>query len=187
MTGLAGTLSRLAMDVCLYMSQNFGFVSFPDQLTTGSSIMPHKKNPDVMELIRAKCNKLQALPTELISVTNNLPSGYHRDFQLLKESLLPAIETLKSCLFMTEYMIEHIIIKEEIINDPKYDYIFSVEVVNALVQQGLSFRDAYKEVGKQIEEGSYTPSRSIHHTHTGSLGNLGNEQINTKMEAALKN
>ncbi len=185
MSSVASTLSKLAMDACLYMSQNFGFISFPDQLTTGSSIMPHKKNPDVFELVRARCNKVQALPTELMSITNNLPSGYHRDFQLLKESLLPAIESLKSCLFITEYMLQHIIITDQIINDPKYDYIFSVEAVNTLVKQGLSFRDAYRQVGKDIEEGTYKPERDLEHTHIGSIGNLANDKIQEKMERAM--
>ena len=186
MSSVAGTLSKLAMDVCLYMNQNFGFISFPAELTTGSSIMPHKKNPDVFELVRAKCNKIQALPTELITITNNLPSGYHRDFQLLKESLLPAIETMKSCLFITEYMLQSIIINDNTLDDPKYDYLFSVEVVNALVQQGLSFRDAYRQVGKDIEEGKYKPMKDLVHTHIGSLGNLANDRIRLKMEQALE-
>lgn len=185
MSSVASTLSKLAMDACLYMSQNFGFISFPDQFTTGSSIMPHKKNPDVFELVRARCNKVQALPTELMSITNNLPSGYHRDFQLLKESLLPAIESLKSCLFITEYMLQHVIIRDQIINDPKYDYIFSVEAVNTLVKQGLSFRDAYRQVGKDIEEGTYKPERALEHTHIGSIGNLANDMIQEKMERAM--
>ncbi len=186
MSSIAGTLSKLAMDVCLYMNQNFGFITFPAELTTGSSIMPHKKNPDVFELVRAKCNKIQALPTELVVITNNLPSGYHRDFQLLKESLLPAIEALKSCLFITEYMLRSIIINSNLLDHSKYDYLFSVEVLNDHVQQGMSFRDAYKQVGKDIEEGKYTPMKDVKHTHIGSIGNLANDSIRQKMEDALK-
>ncbi|MEM1406767.1 MAG: argininosuccinate lyase [Bacteroidota bacterium] len=185
MASVAGTLSKLAMDICLYMSQNFGFISFPDQLTTGSSIMPHKKNPDVFELVRAKCNKIQALPSEFMAITNNLPSGYHRDFQLLKESLLPAIESLKSCLTVSEYALSQLIVKEEVINDTKYDYLFSVEVVNELVTQGMSFRDAYKRVSGDIANGAYNPQKTVKHTHMGSIGNLGNEEIVEKMESAL--
>ncbi|MEM9299190.1 MAG: argininosuccinate lyase [Bacteroidota bacterium] len=185
MASVAGTLSKLAMDICLYMSQNFGFISFPDQLTTGSSIMPHKKNPDVFELVRAKCNKIQALPSEFMAITNNLPSGYHRDFQLLKESLLPSIESLKSCLTVSEYALSQLIVKEEVINDPKYDYLFSVEVVNELVTQGMSFRDAYKQVAEDIANGTYNPQKTVNHTHMGSIGNLGNGDIEEKMESAL--
>ncbi|MEO1096756.1 MAG: argininosuccinate lyase [Bacteroidota bacterium] len=181
MASVAGTLSKLAMDICLYMGQNFGFISFPDQLTTGSSIMPHKKNPDVFELVRAKCNKIQALPSEFMAITNNLPSGYHRDFQLLKESLLPAIESLKSCLTVSEYALSQLIVKEEVINDPKYDYLFSVEVVNKLVTQGMSFRDAYKQVAEDIANGTYNPQKTVNHTHIGSIGNLGNGEIEGKM------
>ncbi|MGD1960983.1 MAG: argininosuccinate lyase [Fulvivirga sp.] len=185
MASIAGTLSKLAMDICLYMGQNFGFISFPDQLTTGSSIMPHKKNPDVFELVRAKCNKIQALPSEFMAITNNLPSGYHRDFQLLKESLLPSIESLKSCLTVSEYALSQLIVKEEVINDPKYDYLFSVEVVNELVTQGMSFRDAYKQVAEDIANGTYNPQKTVNHTHMGSIGNLGNGDIEEKMESAL--
>ena len=181
----AGTLSKFAMDVCLYMSQNFGFLTFPAHLTTGSSIMPHKKNPDVFELIRGKCNKIQALPTELMLITNNLPSGYHRDFQLLKESLFAGLFELKSCLQICEFMLQHIIVNEDAINDRKYDYSYSVEVVNKEVQNGLSFREAYQKVGKEIEEGKYSPSKEVHHTHEGSIGNLCNDKIVEKMEKAL--
>ncbi|UII24538.1 argininosuccinate lyase [Fulvivirga maritima] len=181
----AGTLAKFAMDVCLYMSQNFGFLTFPAHLTTGSSIMPHKKNPDVFELIRGKCNKIQALPTELTLITNNLPSGYHRDFQLLKESLFAGLFELKSCLQICEFMLQHIIINKEAINDPKYDYLYSVEVVNKEVQNGLSFREAYQKVGKEIEEGNYSPSKEVHHTHEGSIGNLCNDKIIEKMEKAF--
>lgn len=181
----AGTLSKLAMDVCLYMSQNFGFITFPDHLTTGSSIMPHKKNPDVFELVRAKCNKIQALPTELIMITNNLPSGYHRDFQILKESLFSALFTLKSCLEISEYMLQHIIINEKAIDDPKYDYLYTVESVNKEVIAGLPFREAYQKVGQAVQSGAYAPDKEVKHTHEGSIGNLCNEEIKGKMREAL--
>lgn len=182
----AGTLSRFAMDVCLYMSQNFGFITFPDHLTTGSSIMPHKKNPDVFELVRAKCNKIQALPTELIMITNNLPSGYHRDLQILKESLFTGLFTLKSCLQITEFMLQHIQINKTAIDDPKYDYLYSVEAVNNEVLKGLSFREAYQKVGKNIAEGNYKPDKNVNHTHEGSIGNLCNEEIKAKMLSSLE-
>ncbi len=176
MASVAATLSKFAYDVCLYINQNFGFITFPDNLTTGSSIMPHKKNPDVFELIRAKCNKLQALPNELTLLINNLPSGYHRDMQLTKESLFPAIIELKNCIETTELMLQHIQIKKDILTDEKYKYLFSVEAVNEEVLAGVPFREAYKKVGKAIEEGSFNPSVSINHTHEGSIGNLCNEQ-----------
>ena len=185
MASVAGTLSKFAMDVCLYMSQNFGFISFPKELTTGSSIMPHKKNPDVFELVRGKCNKIQALPTELTMITNNLPSGYQRDLQLLKESLIPAIISLKDCLTITEFMLHHIIIKSDFLDDPKYDYLYTVETVNKSVMEGKSFRDAYKEVGQQVEAGEYTPDKNVVHTHEGSLGNLCNAEIVEKFESAF--
>ena len=186
MSSLAGTLSKFAYDICLYMSQNFGFVSFPDELTTGSSIMPHKKNPDVFELIRAKCNKIQALPYELTLLTNNLPSGYHRDLQLLKEGLLPAIQSLKSCLEMFKFSLGSIQINKEILKDNKYDYLFSVEEVNKLVQNGTPFRDAYKNVGKKIAEGDFKPDKKVDHTHVGSISNLALKEIIRKMEIANK-
>ncbi|MGQ0828596.1 MAG: argininosuccinate lyase [Bacteroidota bacterium] len=179
---VASTLSKLAYDICLYMNQNFGFVTFPDNLTTGSSIMPHKKNPDVFELIRAKCNKLQALPNELTLLTNNLPSGYHRDMQLTKESLFPAIAELKSCLQMTEYMLQHIKIKDGILKDEKYKDLFSVEVVNAEVLSGTPFREAYKKIGHAIEKGNFKPSTKVKHTHEGSIGNLCNDNIKKEMK-----
>jgi len=182
MASVAATLSKLAYDVCLYMNQNFGFVTFPDNLTTGSSIMPHKKNPDVFELIRAKCNKLQALPNELTLLTNNLPSGYHRDMQLTKESLFPAIAELKSCLQMTEFMLQHIKIKDGILKDEKYTDLFSVEVVNAEVLSGTPFREAYKKVGNAIEKGNFKPSTNVKHTHEGSIGNLCNDKIKKEMK-----
>jgi argininosuccinate lyase len=183
---LAGTLSKLAMDCCLYMSQNFGFISFPDQLTTGSSIMPHKKNPDVFELVRANCNVLQSLPNTLLLLTNNLPSGYHRDLQLLKENMLPALETLKSCLEITTFSMEQIEVKKDILKDPKYDYLFSVENLNELVKQGLPFRDAYRKLGEEIGSGTYQPNKKVDHTHEGSIGNLCLEQITQKMDRALE-
>ncbi|MCK5637661.1 MAG: argininosuccinate lyase [Flavobacteriaceae bacterium] len=186
MSSVAGTLSKFAYDICLYMSQNFSFVSFPDELTTGSSIMPHKKNPDVFELIRGKCNKIQALPFELTMISNNLPSGYHRDLQLLKEGLLPAIQTLKSCLEMFTYSLQNIKVNENILDDKKYDYLFSVEDVNELVQKGIPFRDAYKIVGGNIEKGNFNPNKNINHTHLGSVGNLSLEEIKNKMQQALK-
>ncbi len=186
MSSLAGTMSKFAYDICLYMSQNFGFVSFPDNLTTGSSIMPHKKNPDVFELIRGKCNKIQSLPFELTLITNNLPSGYHRDSQLLKEGLLPAIQSLKSCLEMLIYSLQNIHVNERILNDKKYDFLFSVEEVNELVQNGMPFRDAYKITGAKIEKGEFKPNKRIKHTHLGSVGNLALDQIKIKMQNALK-
>ena len=183
---LAGTLSKLAMDCCLYMSQNFGFISFPDQLTTGSSIMPHKKNPDVFELVRGKCNVLQSLPNTLIMLTNNLPSGYHRDMQLLKENMLPAIETLKSCLEITSFSMEQVQVRQDILSDPKYDYLFSVENLNELVKKGMPFRDAYKKLGEEIASGNYQPRKELEHTHEGSVGNLCLEEITAKMNKALE-
>ncbi len=181
---IAATLSKLAMDGCLYLSQNFAFISFPPELTTGSSIMPHKKNPDVFELIRGKCNRIQSVPNELILLTNNLPSGYHRDMQLTKEILFPAIEALRSCLQMMQVMISAMEVKEHILRDEKYRYLFSVEAVNALVNQGMSFREAYQTVGNQIEQGnfSFDLSKPLQHTHEGSLGNLCNKEIMLEMQ-----
>jgi argininosuccinate lyase len=186
MSSIAGTLSKMSMDICLYMSQNFNFISFPDALTTGSSIMPHKKNPDVFELIRGKCNKLQALPFELTLISNNLPSGYHRDLQLLKEGIVPAIQTLKSCLEMITFSLEQIKVNQSILDDDKYLYLFSVEEVNKLVQNGTPFRDAYKIVGKNIADGNFNPEKSVKHTHEGSINNLCLDQIKDKMKKALK-
>lgn len=185
MASVGGTLSKMAMDVCLYMSQNFGFVSFPDELTTGSSIMPHKKNPDVFELIRAKCNTIQALPNELILIQNNLPSGYQRDLQLLKECFVPGVSTLKSCLDMAAFMLENIRVTENLLEDERYKYIFSVEEVNRLVLSGVPFRDAYKKVGKEIQDGTFAPDKKVMHTHIGSVGNLRNDLIVAKMEKAM--
>ncbi|WP_457617461.1 argininosuccinate lyase [Lutibacter sp.] len=184
LSSVASTLSKMSMDICLYMSQNFNFISFPDELTTGSSIMPHKKNPDVFELIRGKCNKLQALPYEFTLITNNLPSGYHRDLQLLKEGLIPAFSTLKSCLEMLTYSLQNIKVNTTIVNDEKYTYMFSVEAVNELVKNGTPFRDAYKIVGKSISEGTFSPKKDIEHTHCGSIGNLCLNEIKKKKEKA---
>jgi argininosuccinate lyase len=186
MSSVAASLSKLAYDVCLYINQNFGFITFPDNLTTGSSIMPHKKNPDVFELIRAKCNMLQALPNELTLLTNNLPSGYHRDMQMTKECLFPAIATLKDCLQITTYMLQHITVKSDILKDPKYAYLFSVEVVNNQVLSGIPFREAYKNVGNDIEKGKFKVPEKINHTHEGSIGNLCNKQIKTLMDKKVK-
>ncbi len=186
MASVAGTLAKMSADVCLYMSQNFGFLTFPDELTTGSSIMPHKKNPDVFELIRGKCNKLQALPMELTLIQNNLTSGYHRDLQMLKESFVPAIATLKSCLEMTLFMFENVQINTDVIKNDMYKYAFSVEEVNKRVLQGMPFRDAYKEVGLEIHNNEFNPEREAHHTHVGSIGNLGNDRLIVKMEKAIK-
>lgn len=177
MAGIASTLSKLAFDACLFNSQNFGFVKLPAECTTGSSIMPHKKNPDVFELIRAKSNKLQSLPVQITMMMNNLPSGYSRDFQLIKEVFMPAFEELLDCLQMTEYIIARTEVNEHIIDDPRYDAMFSVEEVNRRVLSGTSFRDAYKQVGLEIEAGNFVPDKNIHHTHAGSVGNLCNDKI----------
>lgn len=185
LAGVAATLAKLAQDVCLYISQNFGFISFPKELTTGSSIMPHKKNPDVFELIRSKCNRIQALPNEISLITANLASGYHRDLQTIKESFLPVFDELADCLHICNYALQHIEIKEEAIRDDKYKYIFSVERVNELVLQGKSFRDAYKEVGLDIEAGKFEPSYEIKHTHEGSIGNLCLDELRRMMQEAL--
>ncbi|MEM6348996.1 MAG: lyase family protein, partial [Bacteroidota bacterium] len=181
---LAATLNKLASDVCLYMSQNFGFLTFPDSLTTGSSIMPHKKNPDVFELVRARTNLLMNLPASISHLTSNLPSGYHRDLQLTKEVLLPGIEETKACLYISNFMLEQVIVKENVLDAPIYDYLFSVEVVNREVLNGLAFREAYKKIGQQIQEGKFKPERELAHTHEGSIGNLCTAEIAAKMEAA---
>lgn len=182
LAGIAGTLSKLAFDACLFNSQNFGFVKLPDNCTTGSSIMPHKKNPDVFELTRAKCNKIQALPQQIILIMNNLPCGYFRDLQIIKEVFLPAFEELKDCLRMAAYIINKIQVNEHILDDPKYDNMFSVEEVNRLATGGMPFRDAYKKVGLNIEAGKFTPDKRVHHTHEGSIGNLCNDKIHELME-----
>jgi len=188
LSSIAATLSKLAMDCCLYISQNFGFISFPPELTTGSSIMPHKKNPDVFELIRAKCNRIQSIPNELTLLINNLPSGYHRDFQLTKEILFPAIEELKSCLQLASLMLNNIEIRDNILDDEKYKYIFSVEAVNELVNKGVPFREAYKEIGNQISRGEFNfdYKKQLNHTHEGSIGNLSNDKIVFEMNKVLK-
>ncbi|MHA4807948.1 argininosuccinate lyase [Flavitalea flava] len=187
LSSVAASLSKLAMDCCLYINQNFGFISFPPELTTGSSIMPHKKNPDVFELIRAKCNRIQATPNELTLLINNLPSGYHRDLQLTKEILFPAIEEGKACLQMTRLMLSHIEIKDAILEDEKYKYLFSVEAVNELVNKGVPFREAYKQVGNRIDQGTFTfdHQQKLHHTHEGSIGNLSNDKIVEAMGKVL--
>ena len=185
MANIAATLGKLAMDGCLYLNQNFNFISFPEELTTGSSIMPHKKNPDVFELIRGKCNSLQALPNELALLTTNLPSGYHRDLQLLKEKLFPAFNLLKDCLRMTKLMLTNIQVKDNIMADEKYKFAFSVEEVNKLVLSGVAFRDAYKQVGRAIEQGEFKHSTQINHTHEGSIGNLNNDQIQRMFNEAV--
>lgn len=182
LANLASTLAKMSMDVCLYMNQNFDFLTLPKELTTGSSIMPHKKNPDVFELIRGKCNRLQALPNQISMMLVNLPSGYHRDLQLVKEEIVPAIQEMQNCLSVAIFTIKNLIVKENILADPKYQYLFSVEAVNEKVLAGTSFREAYKEVGKEIEAGNFHFSGQIHHTHEGSIGNLCNDQILAKKQ-----
>lgn len=182
---VASTLGKFAMDVCLFMCQNFGFISFPDNLTTGSSIMPHKKNPDVFEIMRGKCNRLQAVPNEISLLTTNLPLGYHRDLQLLKDIIFPATTTLCQCLDMCDFMLQHIIIKENIVQGEQYNYLFTVEDVNRLTLAGVPFREAYKEVGMAVQRGEYTPTREVNHTHIGSIGNLCNDKIAEKMNKVL--
>ena len=185
LASVAGTLSKLAFDACMFSSQNFAFLKLPDDCTTGSSIMPHKKNPDVFELTRAKCNKLQALPTQLALITNNLPSGYFRDLQITKEVFLPAFDELKDCLRMAIYIIERVRVNDHILDDPRYDLMFSVEEVNRLAASGMPFRDAYKKVGLDIEAGRFKPVKEIHHTHAGSIGRLCNEEIKALMDRLL--
>lgn len=185
LSNIAATLGKLAMDACLFLNQNFGFISFPAELTTGSSIMPHKKNPDVFELVRGRCSQLQALPNDIALGIANLPSGYHREMQLLKELLFPAFEHLRDCLQMSRLMLSNIEIKQNILDDDKYKYLFSVEDVNKLVLQGLPFRDAYRKVGLDIERGEYQPSRNVNHTHEGSIGNLCLDDVSRLMEETL--
>jgi argininosuccinate lyase len=182
LASIAGTISKLAFDACMFSSQNFAFVKLPNDCTTGSSIMPHKKNPDVFELTRAKCNKLQGLPQQITLIMNNLPSGYFRDLQIIKEVFLPAFQELRDCLQMTTYIINKIKVNEDILSDSRYDLIFSVEEVNRLVTEGMPFRDAYKKVGLDIEAGKFTPCKEVHHTHEGSIGNLCTEQIAALMD-----
>lgn len=186
LANIAATLARMSMDATIYLNQNFGFISFPDELTTGSSIMPHKKNPDVFELIRAHCNRIQALPNEISLMLANLPSGYHRDLQLLKESLFPAIKNLKDCIRMAALMFENIDIKKDILSDEKYKYLFTVEEMNKLVSQGLPLRDAYKKIGAEVESKTFDTNRQVSHTHEGSIGNLQNEPIKEMMKNVVK-
>jgi len=185
LASVAATLSRLAYDVCLFMSQNFNFVKLPDELTTGSSIMPHKKNPDVFELLRAHCNKIQALPTQMLTVTNNLPSGYFRDMQLTKELFIPAFQELNDCIRVAAFALESITVNEHILEDDKYRYLYSVEEVNRLVLAGTPFRDAYREVGAAIENNQFNPGKEIRHTHEGSIGNLCLDRIQAKMDQVV--
>ncbi len=185
MANIAASLSKLSMDACLFMNQNFGFISFPDELTTGSSIMPHKKNPDVFELIRSHCNRIQALPNEIRMMTTNLPSGYHRDLQLLKEHLFPAFSNLNACIEMTGLMLSNVKIKKDLLKDPQFQYLFSVEEVNRLVLSGMPFRDAYKKIGKDIESNQFTYTASLKHTHEGSMGNLHTKEIASMMNQVL--
>ena len=180
---IASTLGHLAMDVCMWMCNNFSFVSFPDELTTGSSIMPHKKNPDVFEIMRGKCNRLQSIPNEIALLTGNLPLGYNRDLQLMKDILFPASTELIDCLNMATYMLGEIRVKDNILDDPRYDYIFTVEDVNRLVLEGMPFRDAYKKVGMEVQNSTYKPNRGVSHTHLGSIGNPANDRIATKMHS----
>lgn len=186
LASVAATIAKLAFDACMYTSQNFGFIRLPDQFTTGSSIMPHKKNPDVFELTRAKCNKLQSLPQQIMMITNNLPSGYFRDLQIIKEVFVPAFAEIRDCIEMTAMMMANVEVKNDILADNKYDFLFSVEEVNRLTLNGVPFRDAYKQVGLDIEAGRFMPERNVHHTHEGSIGNLQNEQINAYMKQVLE-
>ncbi len=183
---VAATVGRMAMDLCLFMSQNFGFVSLPDELTTGSSIMPHKKNPDVFEIMRGRCNRLQALPNEIALLTTNLPVGYHRDLQLLKDILFPATAEIRRTLRMADFMLARLKVNDRILDERKYDYLFTVEDVNRLVLQGVPFREAYRRVGMAVQQGEYRPTREVHHTHEGSIGNLCTAEIRRKMEIVMR-
>ena len=185
LASIASTISRLAYDVCLFMSQNFDFVKLPDELTTGSSIMPHKKNPDVFELLRAHCNRIQSLPTQMLTVTNNLPSGYFRDMQLTKELFIPAFQELNECIGIAAFALENIKVNEHILEDDRYRYLYSVEEVNRLVLSGTPFRDAYREVGASIERNQFNPEKMVNHTHEGSIGNLCLDKIENKMNLVL--
>lgn len=184
---MASTVGHFAMDVCMYMCQNYGFVSFPDEFTTGSSIMPHKKNPDVFEIMRGKCNRLQSVPNEVALLLANLPLGYNRDLQLLKDIITPATGEMVRCMDMCVFMLEHIIVNRNAVDDPKYDYLFTVEDVNRLALSGVPFREAYKRVGMEVQRGEYKPTREVHHTHAGSMGNLCNAEIRLKMQRVLDN
>jgi len=186
MASIAETLAKMSMDITTYMSQNFGFISFPDELTTGSSIMPHKKNPDVFEILRARCNRIKALPNQIMMITSNLPSGYHRDFQLIKENFIPALFEMSDCLQITHFVLKQIKISANILDDPKYDYLFTVDSVNELVKKGVSFRDAYKQVSEQVEKKTFKKPEQVDYTHEGSIGNLANEKIVTAIEKLLK-
>ena len=186
LASIAATISKFAFDVCLFMSQNFGFVSLPDELTTGSSIMPHKKNPDVFELVRSHCNKIQAIPYQISLMTNNLPSGYFRDLQILKEVFLPAFQELTDCIAIAGFAIDHMTVNTNVMDDDRYKYAYSVEDVNKLVMQGVPFRDAYKQVGGQINAGTYEPTREVNHTHAGSIGNLCLDEIAEKMLSVVE-
>ncbi len=186
MAAVAATLGRMAMDLCLFMSQNFGFVKLPDELTTGSSIMPHKKNPDVFEIMRGRCNRLQALPNEMALMLTNLPVGYHREMQLLKDMLFPATTELRRTLNMADYMLANLSVNEHILEDSKYDYLFTVEDVNRLALQGVPFREAYRQVGMAVQRGEYCPTREVHHTHEGSIGNLCTAEIRRKMDRVME-
>jgi argininosuccinate lyase len=185
LAGIAATLSKLAFDACMFTSQNFGFIKLPDECTTGSSIMPHKKNPDVFELTRAKCNKIQSLPSQIMMLINNLPSGYFRDLQIIKEVFMPSFGELLDCIKMTTHIMSDVKINEHILDDPKYDFIFSVEEVNRLALEGMPFRDAYKKVGLECEVGEFKPNKNIHHTHQGSIGNLCNDGITALMNKTI--
>ena len=184
---IASTLGRLAMDVCMWMCQNFGFVTFPDELTTGSSIMPHKKNPDVFEIMRGKCNRLQSVPNEIALLTANLPLGYNRDLQLLKDIIFPAVSEVIECLDMATFMLPQMKVRADILDDTRYDYLFTVEEVNRLVLDGMPFREAYKKVGQEVQQGTYSPVKEVHHTHLGSISNPANDRISTKFHNILKN
>ena len=186
LSSIAATLSKMAFDVCLFISQNFGFVTLPDELTTGSSIMPHKKNPDVFELLRGHCNRIQSLPEQIVLLTNNLPSGYFRDNQLIKECFIPAFEELNSCLKIATFALSEMKVRQDILQDDRYKYVFSVEDVNKLVTQGVPFRDAYKKVGKEIQDGAYQPCKTVEHTHEGSIGNLCLDKIEQKMYSIVQ-
>jgi argininosuccinate lyase len=185
LSSLASTLNKLSADCTIFMNSNYGFISFPDELTTGSSIMPHKKNPDVWELIRANCNRIQSVPNEISLLTTNLPHGYHRDFQLLKDILYPALDKMHMCIKMSMLMLSSVKVNREVINDPKYNYLFTVEEVNRLVLDGVPFREAYKRVGHEVNEGKFIPEKKVAHTHKGSIGNLCTAEIRAKMESAL--
>jgi argininosuccinate lyase len=185
LASVAATVAKLAFDACMFTSQNFGFIRLPDEFTTGSSIMPHKKNPDVFELTRAKCNKLQSLPQQIMMITNNLPSGYFRDLQIIKEIFVPAFAELTDCLEMTAMMMAHVEVNTEILSDSRYDYLFSVEEVNRLTLSGVPFRDAYKQVGLEIEAGNFKPNKEVNHTHQGSIGNLFNDEISIYKDSIL--